>query len=414
MKKIITIILFILFFGLSAPSVLAADLNVECNGSGSCSKSGMDPLFSESSDGSWVPGVNLIKTINLKNSSSETKQIAVKAARTSEADILENVMLVDVAPLGGVNIFSGNLADFYDLDHINLGNLAPGENKDINFLVTMSPLAGNEYQGRKTVFDLTLGFWATETTTSGGGDVAGTSTGTGGPSVCTDSKPGTPINLAVIVGPNSDQVTLFWSGVSPYTSFLIAYSDTPDAPKWGNPDVGNVSSYIVSGLPNGTFFFWVRENNSCMPGDFAGPVSVFLSSSSATGLAGGFQENVLGINSDKESTPSGKLSEGTQSGEVAGIETGICQSCLWWPILLLEFIALLTFYHLVLKKYGSKNNYFISTLIPLSVYLVFQSLNKSCVSSIFFCRYFWLLDGGLFLVFMVLIKGWKDLTNSSK
>lgn len=410
--------LFLIIFSLFilVPTVKAADLNVECFGTGICTKSGLDPLFSKTLDGYFLPGISLTKTINLKNSSVEIKEIAIKATRTSLAGILENVMAVNLSPAGGGTVWSGSLADFYGLSNISLGNLDPGQNKDFNFTVNMAPLAGNEYQDKETVFDLTLGFWATEavptpTPTPSGGGGGGITGGGVSASPCSDTKPGVPTGLTAVVGPGTGQVSLSWIAPSPpYTYFLVAYSDNSSwPPKWGNPDVGNVTSYIVSGLGSGTYWFWLRAGNGCMPGDFTGPVSPgAIMGIPGAPVAVGFLPGVLG-----EATPSGQIQGQETGGEVAGVGEGICQKCIWWPILLGEFLSLVIFYQLVLKKYGSRRNYFISIIIPIAAYVIFFLLNKNCLSESFFCRYFWLLDLGLFIVFIGLVKSWKDLISSS-
>ena len=115
----------------------------------------------------------------------------------------------------------------------------------------------------------------------------------------------------------------------PYTYFLIAYSDTSDwPPKWGNPNIGNVTTYTVSGLGSGTYWFWLRAGNGCMPGDFAGPISPGeISGLPGAGLvAPGFEEGILGEETTEEEFP----------GEVAGAE--VKKTYPWWLLLLLLFL----------------------------------------------------------------------------
>jgi len=321
--------------------VRAADLTIDCPAPPiSCSKTGADPLFSSTQDGFWYPGRTLTKTINLKNSSSETREMAIKGERTSPAGILENVMHISI--VGGTTVvWSGSLADFYTQDKVEMGIFAPGANLDYHFTVSMSSLADDNYQNKQTVFNLTLGFWGepistppptptsmpapTATPTPAPGAVLGV--GVSAP-VCTDTKPGTPTNFTAVAGPAAGQVTLSWALPNPpYTYFLIAYSDSSSwPPKWGNPNVGNVTSFVVSGLGSGTYWFWIRAGNGCMPGDFAGPVSVSISGTpGGPGIAPGFLPGVLG-----QATPSGQLSspQSSQEGEVSGGES---KSKLWLP-----------------------------------------------------------------------------------
>ncbi|PJE67535.1 hypothetical protein COU95_01905 [Candidatus Shapirobacteria bacterium CG10_big_fil_rev_8_21_14_0_10_40_9] len=200
---------------------------------------------------------------------------------------------------------------------------------------------------------MTLGFWGepiptptptptstpapTATPTPAPGAVLGA--GVSAP-VCTDTKPGIPTGFTAVAGPGVGEVTLSWTSPGiPYTYFLIAYNDSSSwPPKWGNPDVGNVNTFTVSGLGSGTYWFWLRAGNGCMPGDFVGPVSsgVITGLPGAPAVAPGFLPGVLG-----EATPSAEL-EGepgealaTDEGEVAGVETKPFK--FWWLFLLLIF-----------------------------------------------------------------------------
>ncbi|MGB9706563.1 MAG: fibronectin type III domain-containing protein [Microgenomates group bacterium] len=341
MKKILLFFAFLFAFFASASFAFAADLNIDCPAPPTaCSKTGADPLFSSATDGYWYPGRILTKTINFKNSGPETREMAIKGARTSGVSILENVMHISI--VGGTTvIWSGSVADFYGQEKIGMGIFAPGADFDYDFTVSMSSGADDNYQNRETVFDLILGFWGepiptpTPTTTpvptptSAPGAVLGA--GVSAP-VCTDAKPGIPTGFTAIAGPGAGEVTLSWIPPAlPYTYFLIAYSDSPSwPPKWGNPNVSNVTSYTVSGLGSGTYWFWLRAGNGCMPGDFTGPISPgAIAGVTAGGVAPGFLPGVLG-----EKTP-GEITEAqsTKAGEVAGVEEKPKATYHWWLIL---------------------------------------------------------------------------------
>ena len=100
--------------------------------------------------------------------------------------------------------------------------------------------------------------------------------------------------------------------------------------KWGNPNVGTAASYVVSGLGTGTYWFWLRAGNGCMPGDFVGPVTsgVITGVPGAPAVAPGFLPGVLG-----EATPSGGLEENFEAG---GLVQGK-QYYRWWLWLFLIF-----------------------------------------------------------------------------
>lgn len=350
-KFLLAIILFFSFILLFPVSVRAADLNINCSKEPTvCVKDGKDPLFSNIDDGFWYPGKTLTKTINLKNSSLEKREMAIKGERTSSEDILEDVMNISI--MGGTAlIWSGSMVDFYNQEKINMGIFDPGVDFDYDFIASMFTEANNDFQNKETVFDLTLGFWGepvpTPTPTlENGGDGGGETVlgeGVSAP-VCADPKPGQPSNFTVSIGPGDGQVTLSWiSPALPYTYFLIAYSDSSDEPpKWGNPNVGNVTSYTVSGLGNGIYWFWLRTGNGCMPGDFIGPISSgAIVGLPGTGLvASGFMPSVLG-----EKTP-GELGEGiaTKEGspQIAGVKTKSFN--FWWLLLLFVFPSGFYFY----------------------------------------------------------------------
>ncbi|MBU1322556.1 fibronectin type III domain-containing protein [Patescibacteria group bacterium] len=335
-KFLLTTLLFFSFILFFPALALAADLNIDCPAAPTaCSKTGVDPFFSDSLDGYWYPGKSITKTLSLKNSAPETQEMAIKGERTSPESILEEVMHISI--VGGTTvIWSGSVADFYALEKIGMGTFAPGVDFDYDFTVSMSSGADDNYQNKETVFDLTLGFWGesisspTPTPTAGGGGGAVLGAGVSAP-VCTDTKPGVPANFAASVGLGAGQVSLSWTlPALPYTYFLIAYSDDSTTMKWGNPNVGTATSYVVSGLGSGTYWFWLRAGNGCMPGDFVGPVSpgAITGAAGAPAVAPGFSPEVLG-----EATPSAE-GETTVPGLVQGKSDWH-----WWPWLF-SFIPL--------------------------------------------------------------------------
>jgi len=353
MKKLLLSLFFAGTLFLFLPrEILAADLNIDCPSTPTaCSKTGVDPLFSSADDGYWYPGKSITKTLNLKNSGTETREMAIKGTKTSGVGILENVMHISI--VGGTTvIWSGSVADFYSQDRIGMGIFIPGANLDYNFTVFMSSGVGDEYQNKETVFDLTLGFWGepiftptpTPTPTPGGGGAV-LGTGVSAP-VCADTKSGIPSDFTAVAGPETGKVILSWTPPSPpYTYFLIAYSDNSSwPPKWGNPNVGNVSTYTVSGLGSGTYWFWLRAGNGCMPGDFVGPVSPGpIAGLVGGGVAPGFAEGVLGVEAVEgaEASPS---SEEEVLGEEAFTTGGFVKKN--WVWIVVALVAVMGFVYL--------------------------------------------------------------------
>jgi len=318
-----------------AQTSLAADLNVDCSTS-SCTKAGIDPLFSTSLDGSWSPGMTVSKVINLENIGTSTQDFSLKAIRTSPTSSLENILQVSIFPTaGGPVIWSGSVAQFYAQDQILLGTFNPGANLDYTISVSMDNAAGNEYQNTQTIFDLTAGFWVIPPS-GGGGSVLGSGVTS---SVCNDTAPSSaPTLVSAVAGTNS--VTLTWTPAgNPKTYYLVAYGTSSGNYIYGNPNVGgsNTTSYTVNNLSGGTtYYFVVRAGNGCMPGPFSNQLSATPNGGFVAGPAAGFTQGVLGTSTE----------EATPAGEVIGESTNqpIDQStnqpvCWWW--LILSILALI-------------------------------------------------------------------------
>lgn len=308
--KLIYLLIFVSLFIFLPGQILAADLNINCLGGVACSKSGIDPLFSVT-DGYWYPGRVLTKTLNLNNSSSGVRDMAVKGVRVGSSSILENAMMVSITTSGGSLIWSGSVSNFYLQERILLGRFNSGANQDYNLTVSMNNAADNSTQTLTLLFDFSAGFWGdiitptpTPTPAEGEGEGEGDSGG-GGVSlpVCDDPAPGgAPGNLtAIVTGPN--QVRLDWTeGPGPLTYYLIAFGRASGVMEYGNPNIGGsgTTSYIVKGLSGGTtYFFKVRAGNNCMPGDFSNEISATPYGELTVIPPLGFQEGVLGISAEE-------------------------------------------------------------------------------------------------------------------
>ncbi len=427
MKKILLSLLFVLsilsVLFLSPGIAKAQDLDITCDGSGTCIPSTSPALFPASEI--WYPGKSLSKTVRIRNNSPSFQNIGTQAINTAQTGNLDQVMILSIRQSSTNNIlWAGSLKNFYLAGEVNLATFSSSSFDDFVYTVSMEQPAGNEYQDKKTSFDLVLGFLGTTTTpapTPTTAPDAGVVLGAGvSAPVCSDAKPGTPTGLTAAAA-GAGSVLLTWTAPTPpYTYFLIAYSNDSTTMKWGNPNIGTATSYTVSGLGAGTYYFWVRAGNGCMPGDFTGPVSPGPIAGAfgvpPGGIAPGFAPGVLGVatpGAKLTATPSGILGV-TKPGEIKGEEVvNFCQACLWWKILFGEIIVLFLYYYLVLKKYSEKikKPLLVSSIIPIITYVVFLWLNKDCLtnylliqSQSFFCRYFCLLD---LLMFGIVTYFWR-------
>jgi hypothetical protein len=378
-----------------------------------------DPLFPASII--WYPGLSVTKSFTVKNLSVSTHTVSIEATNTSQTGDISQVFLFKVtegttARYGGAD--DKTLKNFWDDGQISLSDLNGGNSTTYDITISMFSSAGNEYQGKQAVFDLIIGFVGTAAqvviTGGGAGGAAGVSTPT-----CSDTAPSSAPTLTSAI-PGVNFVTLTWTSAGdPVSYYLIAYGTSP-ARSYGNPNVGGkgTTSYTVSGLSGGiTYYFVVRAGNGCAPGPFSNELSATPTGGFIAGIPAGFAPGVLGVATPEAkltATPSGILVITQAPGEIKGEKAPIiCETCLWWQILLGELIALLLYYYLILKKYSQKikKPLLVSSIIAIITYIMFLWLNKACLtnlifikSTFLFCRYFWLLD---ILVFGLTNYPWK-------
>lgn len=401
MKKIIvtaflSLFTFFFFAGEAKPvmAVGVGDLNVSCDGSSCTLTPSGQPLFQIAN---FWPGQSATRTINVFNSGPDDCNLLLDTKNETDEDNMAPALFT-VIKSGGTDLFgvsdgvkagnSKNLDNVYGAGWISLGTVGVGVTKAYNWTVTMNPLAGNAYQGRETVFDFDLNFSCG--VPSGPSNPSNPSPSNPSAPTCSDATPQAPSNLTAVAGATG-QVILSWSPPSSgsYTYFLVAYSDSSSwPPKWGNPNVGNVTSYTVSGLGTGSYWFWVRSGNGCQPGPYIGPVPITISGiAGVVGPAAGFAPGVLGT---QENLNTGVSTQAAEIREVKGAAT--CE-CFWWPLLVLQA-------GLILLK---RKNLKWAILISIFIYLLFLYLNRNCGYT-GWCLYFWLLDLGVLLILRLLVK----------
>ena len=411
MKKILIFLLLLL--GTASP-VFAVDLTVNCDGVGPCSMSPTNgaALFYEEK---MLPGEKVARTVTVANNSNEdicNLYLDTKNESQTPANFSEKLLTIIKDP--GTIFFDNKLKDLYVAGPISLGTVGKGNSKVLSWEIIFDPLTGNDYQGAITKFDFDLNFSCgvlptpTNTPVPTSTPVPSNPSGpTSTPVPCSDSKPNTPSSLSAVTGLGVGQVTLSWTAPSgSYTSFLVAYSDNDTTPKWGNPNVGSGTSYVVGGLGTGTYYFWVRAQNNCMPGDFTGPISNTIITPGAGGVAAGFAEGVLGEQITITPTPSEII---TPEVKGATEKAGVCTQCLWLPFLLLDLLGLLLYHFVFLKRknLALKQTVIIGVLIQIIIYIFFWFFNRDRCWS-WYCRLFWLMETILFLFFAFVWKKTKQ------
>lgn len=353
MKKILSI--FILLFFIFVSPAFAVDLSVTCTSSTCDLSPASGALFNEAN---FAPGQSVTRTISVKNDNvNDDCYLELKTKNTSDpnnlAPLLFTVIKNNTTDIYGVSDGTSaakntkKIKDIFTSGYIALGTILKSSSKNFYWVATFDPTANDDFQGKQTTFDFDLSF----TCGIPPSEVLGASTSL----TCSNSTPAAPTNFTAVLGANPGQVNLSWTPPpAPYTYFLVAYGDSPDwPPKWGNPDVGSGTDYTVSGLGNGTYWFWLRAGNGCQPGTYAGPISPVTISGSVSGgaVAEGFTEGVLGTT---ENINSGISTESSPLVKVLGVQAPWWQKY-WWLVLLIFFGGLLLWWFLG-KMRGNENH----------------------------------------------------------
>lgn len=164
MKQLIKLLLLFIAAMIISPvkSAQAADLAIVCHADG-CSHPDT-VLFNNLN---VAPGQSISKTIEIKNNLTQTLNLDLTAAKSSETDddFLDKIN-VSLDEVGFVNRFSGSLNDFFT-STIDLGSLNAGQTKSIIITLTLQDV-GNEYQGKQSKFDLTVAINQQASAVSGG------------------------------------------------------------------------------------------------------------------------------------------------------------------------------------------------------------------------------------------------------
>jgi len=125
-----------------------------------------------------------------------------------------------------------------------------------------------------------------------------------GTPVCTAEKPSkTWLYLAESVAPGT--ADLYWDKVDRATSWTVAYGVESGKYIYGVSSFGNSQSRSIriSSLPAGVYYFVVRANNDCMPGEFSNEWSVTVGGKEAVRAPVTYRPRVTPTPVGREVTP---------------------------------------------------------------------------------------------------------------
>ncbi len=297
----------------------------------------------------------------------------------------------DVFPYDA-RLFSANQSDVDQRNENADGSIVLNEEKPNRTLVVVNTLASTPNNPPKN--------------NGGGNNGGGGNGGSGNPGapVCNDTVPSSaPAITNVSLGQNS--VTLTWTKASdPVSYYLVAYGTQPGNYQFGNPNVGNVTSYTINGLSGGQiYYFAVKAVHGCKPGPFSNEVSSNPTGGEVAGVADEFVPGVLAATT----------SAATDSADPISITKSVCQACLWWPMLLGEILVLVAWYLWARKKGYKTSRILVAGAIGIVTYVIFLFVNKGHVCPdgtislwIFSipCKYFWAVDGIFVVIFGLFIR----------
>ncbi len=258
MKNGLLVIVLLCILHFLPHAIFAADLNISC-GNDTCTPQTVNEFFSSTM---WVPGSTVTKTISITNASKKKFPVIVEASSPQSTGDLDMVIQFTITNSNGVVMWDGPLHSFYTYGPIQVSNnLLKGQTQTFTFTAYMYESADDQYQGKTTTFNMTIGNYVFVPTT---------------PVPCTAQKPSVPgwFNISQM---SSTDVILYWGPVStPYTGFTVSWGTDQSASNLGTKNIGKTHEILISGLNLNTrpHYFKVRTVNECALGDYSSTLSV--------------------------------------------------------------------------------------------------------------------------------------------
>lgn len=154
-KLKLTLLMGTIFAMLAFPKTAgAADTEIAC-GTGGCSSVG--PLFNESG---MYPTQNLTRSLKITNNYPETRSFALEVQNYSDSNpSMGDALSVTITDQSTGNVVYGpkSITQWKNDGFGSLGQVDTGKSKTFKFKISFSNV-GNNYQDKKLVFDLKVGF----------------------------------------------------------------------------------------------------------------------------------------------------------------------------------------------------------------------------------------------------------------
>ena len=113
-----------------------------------------DPLFSEAN---FLPGNEVIRTVEVSNNYTEAKDVLVEAINASDDDNLGDKLRLVITE-GGISRYDNTLGTFLSAGEVPMSELSGNSSTTYLFSITFENDAGNDLQETALGFDLCVGF----------------------------------------------------------------------------------------------------------------------------------------------------------------------------------------------------------------------------------------------------------------